>query len=236
MVDVALLLWSNWWMKIHQRPISQYVNNIQGQKFGRLTAISYLGVDSRSYSVWQCRCDCGTIGEFSSDVLRKGHTRSCGCLKRDKFLERITKHGHTSMRDGASPEYNAWNNMVRRCNRPNHPSYHIYGGRGINVCQRWLKFENFLSDVGVRPSPNHSIHRIENDSGYVEGNVKWATAFEQQNSRRNNHRISFSGKTQTLTQWATETGINYVALHYRLKRGWSVDKALTTPLQKRHAN
>jgi hypothetical protein len=126
--------------------------------------------------------------------------------------------------------------MLARCKRPNHPQYHLYGGRGIKVCERWEKFENFLKDVGVRPTTSHSIHRINNNAGYNRQNVKWATSDEQQNARRNNHRISFNGKTQTLTQWAIETGIHYVTLHYRLKRGWSVTDALTTPLQKRHAN
>ncbi len=235
MVDIALSLWRNWRMNIRQQSISAHVKNIAGQKFGRLTVISYAGIDSRGYSVWKCECDCGTLRDFTSHSLKKGHTRSCGCLRKDKFLERITRHGHAPS-SGSSPEYNAWNNMLRRCNRENHPEYHLYGGRGIKVCERWTAFGNFLIDVGVRPSPRHSIHRIDNNLGYTPDNVKWATPSEQQNGRNNNNRISFNGKTQTLTQWAIETGIHYVTLHYRLKRGWSVTKALTTPLQKRHAN
>ncbi len=235
MIDLALSLWLDWRMKIRQQSLSKHVRNIQGQKFGRLTVLTYAGIDSRGCSVWTCRCDCGTVGDYGGPTLTKGHTSSCGCLKQEKFLSRITKHGHSSPKN-RSPEYTAWNNMLARCNRPNHPQYPDYGGRGIKVCERWAAFGNFLIDVGVRPSSKHSIHRIDNDLGYIEGNVKWATQPEQQNCKRTNHQISFNGETQNLVQWATETGINYIALHYRLKRGWSVDKALTTPLQKRHAN
>lgn len=233
MIDVALQLLLIRRMNVRNSPISKHVKDIRGNRYGRLTAIKYVGTDNRSVSVWECRCDCGKTLDVTAHSLKKGHTRSCGCLKKDKFLERITRHGHAS-NTSRSPEYSAWVNLVARCSRTSHPQYRSYGGRGIKVCERWLKFDNFFHDLGSRPSPNHSIHRIDNDRGYVEGNVKWATWDEQSNAKRTNHAITFNGKTMNLMQWAKEIGVHYVTLHYRLKRGWSIERALTTPLQRRN--
>lgn len=125
------------------------------------------------------------------------------------------------------PEYSAWASMLTRCNNPRRPQYQSYGGRGISVCERWSKFENFLADVGQRPSASHSLDRINNDGNYEPGNVRWATVEEQQNNRTVSALIEHNGQRRTLTQWARELGLGVSTIHCRLKRGWPVEKALS---------
>ena len=108
-----------------------------GQKFGKLLVISYVGQNKRGKSIWLCKCDCGEEKQTLSYRLRNGSTISCGCSH--------TKHGY--LKGGRRPEYRVWQGILERCLRPNHKSYHDYGGRGIKVCQRWMKFENFIADM-----------------------------------------------------------------------------------------
>jgi hypothetical protein len=128
-----------------------------------------------------------------------------------------------------SSEYITWNNMLQRCTNPKKDSYLRYGGRGIKVCKRWLKFKNFVADMGIKPSPAHSIERINNSKGYCPSNCRWATRYEQRRNMRMNHWITFKGKTMCLADWARELGIWYMTLHGRLARGWSVADAFTLP-------
>lgn len=109
--------------------------------------------------------------------------------------------------------------MKSRCLSADHASYADYGGRGITVCTRWLSFENFLSDMGHRPSTAHSLERKDNTKGYDPSNCVWATAKQQARNRRNNRLLTFSGRTQTLAAWAEETGIPYQTIYSRLHRG-----------------
>lgn len=117
--------------------------------------------------------------------------------------------------------------MLRRCANPRRVEYARYGGRGIRVCKRWrASFAAFLEDVGQRPDGG-TLERIDNDGHYEPGNVVWATRTEQANNRRSNRRITFSGETRTLIQWARLTGIGYNTIKERLNRGWTPEKALT---------
>ncbi len=201
--------------------------NLIGCKFGRLSPLEEKGRSPHGAVLWKCVCDCGTITIKPSSVLLKGDTRSCGCLARE-YNRSPKKHGHTVGRK-ASPEFLAWKNMRNRCRKPSHPQFKNYGARGITVCERWKTFSNFLSDVGLRPSPELSLHRINNDLGYNPLNVKWATSAEQHRSMRRNVMLELQGKIQTLTDWASEKNLNPVTLYLRLKRGWSVERALETP-------
>jgi len=192
-----------------------------GQSFGRLTVLAVVRRDSHGHAIMACYCECGEGVEVSIGDLVTEHTRSCGCLKKDS----LTTHGLCG-----SSEYRTWANMLDRCINSNTPRYYDYGGRGIIVCDSWLKFENFYADMGNRPSPEHSIDRIDNNGPYCKDNCRWATVVEQNNNTRRTRTLTHNGRTQSLSQWASELGITHQALSDRLGRlGWSVDKALTTP-------
>jgi hypothetical protein len=127
---------------------------------------------------------------------------------------------------------NTWTAMVYRCTSPNSSSYHKYGGRGIAVCERWLTYENFVNDMGERPGKEYTIDRIDNEKGYFPGNCKWSTAKEQATNRRQRkdaRLITYNGEEKPLKQWAEEFGLEYYTLDARIKRGWSVERALTEP-------
>jgi len=189
--------------------------DITDVRFGRLTARWPSGRRILS-TIWLCSCDCGALVNVALSRLANGETASCGCLR--KIL--ATKHGHAS-----TPEYHTWADMLQRCLNPKVLGYSRYGGRGITVCDRWLSFKNFLADMGPRPY-KLTIERKNNDGNYEPGNCRWATRKEQQNNMRTNVRLTYQGKTQNLSQWAIELGINRVTLNMRLLKGWSVEKAL----------
>ncbi len=157
--------------------------NLRGVRSGRLTIIvpSHRR-GSNGGLVWWCECDCGEFCLVSSGLLFV-NTNSCGCLQRDLVGSRSLKHGHAKI---ASKEYKAWDSMKQRCYNPNSPKYYLYGGRGIKVCDRWLNsFENFLADVGLAPTSQHSIDRFpDNDGNYEPGNVRWGTDYEQRHNQR----------------------------------------------------
>lgn len=156
--------------------------NLAGQRFGRLLVIErQVAPTQGNRSVpWVCKCDCGNILPISSQSLRNHRTQSCGCLNRENLANGGGKlrHGATRHRI-VSPEYRIWIAMRQRCSNPKTNKYARYGGRGISVCRRWGRFENFLADMGLRPSRKHSIHRINNDGNYTPGNCVWATPKEQ---------------------------------------------------------
>ncbi len=157
-----------------------------GQKFGRLTVIAKAGNDKKSQSLWWVRCSCGEYlikkGEELKRGFRRGLLKSCGCLRRETTIKNFTTHGkcHTS-------EYSTWQNMKARCLNINNTGYKYYGGRGIKVCDRWLKFENFFEDMGLKPKPELTLERVNNEKGYSPENCIWATKKVQANNRRNSN-------------------------------------------------
>jgi hypothetical protein len=136
------------------------------------------------------------------------------------------------VRPKQTPEYRCWSRMIQRCTNLKHSSYYNYGGRGITVCKRWLKFKNFIADMGIRPTPKHSIERKDNSKGYQPSNCKWATRFEQHRNMRRNRWITFQGKTLCLRDWEKLLGFGSMTIKSRLERGWSVEEALTLPPDK----
>lgn len=191
-------------------------------------------IGSRGGIKVRSRCKCGRNNLSRGYQLTSGLVKTCG-----KAGCKIgTIHGAAPKHGPRSPEYQVWNGLRERCNNPKCKDYPRYGGRGIAVCDRWDQFSNFLADVGPRPSPKHTIDRIDNEGDYEPGNVRWATVVEQANNRRSNVRLLFNGEEFTITQWARKIGLGTSTLHERLKAGWSVERALTTPagLQGRKNN
>lgn len=139
------------------------------------------------------------------------------------------------MRHGMSkyPEYKIWCGINKRCYNKNCLKYRIYGAKGIIVCERWKhNFPNFYADMGPRPSPNHSIDRIDNNGNYEPSNCRWTDNATQQNNKATNVKITIKGKTKTLKQWSEHAGLTYMAVFLRYKRlGWTIERSLSEPLQ-----
>lgn len=198
--------------------------DLAGQRFGRLLVLGYKHTPKGLR--WESKCECGAVVAHKANMLTSGNTRSCGCLRREEARALFTTHGMKR-----TTEYTIWSGIIHRCENPHYAGYANYGGRGIVMCERWRKsFEAFYADMGPRPSKGHSIDRIDNDGNYEPGNCRWATRAEQARNKRGVHLLTFNGKTMPLSDWAAEIGMRPQALTHRIVRGWTVEKALTTPL------
>lgn len=212
--------------------------NIISQVYGRLTVIGEpfrkeYGTQGKRRSYVECRCSCGTVGIYQVTCLKSGHTQSCGCLHREQLSNRRTTHGHR-INGRNSSTYSSYRAMITRCTNPNCFGYSDYGGRGIKVCDRWLGdqgFQNFLEDRGPRPEGMTLDRYPDKDGDYTPENCRWATDKEQANNKRNNRLITAFGSTQTLAQWAEETGISYSALKSRIRKGWAPEDAVMEPVR-----
>jgi hypothetical protein len=191
--------------------------NLKDQRFGRLLIIAFAH-SLKGKRIWHTRCACGGNKAVTTTDLISGNIKSCGCLR----LGSITKHGMYG-----TPTYRSWSGMIQRCFNSNNEQWDNYGGRGIEVCKRWLEFKNFLVDMGEKPK-NTTIERVDNDGNYELDNCKWDTLKQQANNRRSSHCIQFHGQEKTLQQWSEETGIPSSTIRKRLKRGWGIERALTT--------
>lgn len=202
--------------------------DLTGKRFGRLLVLNisatlYEGVQRG----WDCVCDCGTQITTRGSLLRKGKTLSCGCLQKELTSDRSSTHGMSKTKI-----YAVWRGMINRCCNPRQGSFKRYGALGVSVSPRWMKFENFLSDMGDRPSDDHSIDRFPDKGGnYEPGNCRWATLKQQANNTKSNHVIECDGRSMTVAQWSDELGIGGPTIRHRLKSGWSAEAALTTPVQ-----
>lgn len=171
--------------------------------------------------------------------MNEGHIESSQTLSSSSPELKPKRRGHTkNTRHGqARPgsvtlEYDCWCEMKKRCNQTGRKDSANYIERGITVCERWQKFENFFADMGPKPSPKHSLDRQDNDGNYCPENCRWATKKEQCRNTRRNRWLTFEGKTHCLLDWAILKNMPRGALTIRLKRGWSVEKALTYPLRE----
>ncbi len=206
--------------------------DLTDQTFSRLKVTALTEIMSSTGSrVWVCECECGNIVNVRSDLLRSGGVRSCGCLKVEALKNRAT---HAASR---STEYASWVAMKARCNNPNSSKYYMYGARGITICPTWVNsFENFIKDMGAKPSKAHTIERLDGSLGYSKENCIWADKETQSNNTRLNRAITYQGETLNLRQWSRRLGIPVPTLINRLDgRGLSVEQAFTvSPFQRAH--
>jgi hypothetical protein len=176
----------------------------------------------KRYALFQCECG----NRFNAVIyeVKSLHTRSCGCIHSKQVAERNFRHGLAK-----TVEHTLWNNMKQRCNNPNFKNYHLWGGRGIKVCDRWLEsFENFLEDMGKQPAKRMGIDRIDNNKGYSPENCRWASHKTQNNNKRNNKIIEYNGKSQTLMMWCEELGLKYGVMLRRFLRGGKTTEEIFT--------
>lgn len=152
--------------------------DLTGRRFGRLIALKDSDERYQGSIKWLCRCDCGNLTKVTSSSLVSGHTKSCGCLGKERRKEANTIHGMSR-----TPTYKTWVKIKQRCLNPNNSRFKDYGGRGIKVCDHWMKFENFYKNMGDKPE-GKSIDRINNDGDYEPKNCKWSTAKQQAENRR----------------------------------------------------
>lgn len=197
--------------------------DLTGQKFGKLTVMAVSHKDKNIGVFWVCRCDCGNSTVVYRGHLKSGHTKSCGCL--------LAKHGHLASYKRTKTYY-TWVSMRQRCDNPNSEAYDNYGGRGIKVCKRWIIFENFLEDMGESPT-DLQLDRIDNDGDYYKENCRWITSKQNSRNKRDNRILTLYGVTKCSIEWSEKLGINYQTLCTRLSRGWSTERALTTPIKTR---
>lgn len=211
-----------------------------GQRFGRLVVIERIPQMPYTPRRSLFQCDCGKTKIIVEQSVKSGLTQSCGCIRREQVIARLTKHGGTGTK-----VYVIWKSMKDRCRNPKNKEYSVYGGRGITVCDGFLEYQKFFNSVGERPTPQHSIDRPYTNGNYSCGecascvehgwkkNVRWATRAEQMNNTTRNHLITANGITRTLKQWSDASGLDRNTIATRLKSGMSESDAVSLPLIKK---
>lgn len=194
--------------------------DLSGLRFGRLLVLRH-HQDPRANTRWLCKCDCGQECVVVGSHLSSGHTESCGCKRKEVTSARARRHGLAD-----TPTYYTWQHMIGRCVSPGDPAFQSYGGRGISVCERWLRFDSFLADMGVRP-PGMTLDRIDNNKGYSPENCRWASRKTQNNNTRRNIVVETGdGSRMTLKEFSERTGQNYGTVKSRRLRTGVIDGAM----------
>lgn len=210
------------------------INDVKvGDVFGNWTIVEILPKTVNYHKHFICKCVCGKTKEIDAYNVLSGKSTNCGCVRDLKTKERMTKHGQKQTR-----LYNIWCSMKERCNNPNSQAYKDYGGRGISICKDWqddyMNFYNWSINNGY--DKKLTIDRIDVNGNYEPLNCRWATTDEQCNNRRNNIKITYNGKTQTLFQWCEEYGLEYRMILARYHnpnfQNKSIEELLFTPNQK----
>ena len=216
---------------------SSNFRDITGSKFGRLTAIKYVGKNKNNYALWECKCDCGNTIVVTGHNLRNGNTKSCGCYNIDRIKERnrVLKrtHGETNTK-----LFHVWTGIKTRCNNKNAIGYHLYGGRGIEVCEEWSSsfeaFRDWAFANGYREELQ--IDRIDNNGNYEPDNCRWVTSKENNRNRRSNTLVTYKGETHCIADWADIIGMRYSILQNRLSNPhFTLEQAFERPVRKRRS-
>lgn len=206
-------------------------DNLCGKTFGRLTVIkrceNYVSPSGTTRSNWICKCQCGKEVKVTTDKLKSGNTKSCGCLKNEITAQRNHKHGKRQSR-----LYAIYYAMLNRCNNKKAINYKDYGGRGISVCEEWLGkdgFVNFMNWSLVNGYKDDlTIDRIDVNGNYEPSNCRWSTRREQMNNTTRNRFLTIDNITHTLSEWSEISGVNPSTICYRLKRGVLEKEAVFT--------
>lgn len=204
--------------------------DLTGQHFGRLTVIKRVESSGKhKRGMWLCKCECGKEIIVASDKLRSGHTKSCGCFSHECIASRSKTHGMSHTRI-----FKLWTAMRERCSCQSLISYPNYGGRGIKVCDEWQNsFVAFLDwSIANGYSDELSIDRIDVNGNYCPENCRWVTVKVQANNKRNSRMLTLDGETHTLAEWSELTGVKQATISIRLKKGWTVERALKEPTHK----
>ena len=209
--------------------------DLAGQRFTRLLVLEQAPRKNGRVQ-WKCRCDCGKITCVDTRDLLRGTTKSCGCYNRDRIAKLQAVHGQAHSR-----LYSVWKDIRRRCNNNKHKDYCRYGALGVHVCEEWNKsfipFYEWSMSHGYDPNAEYgkcTIDRMDPNGDYSPENCRWVTLREQANNRRNTLYLTYNGVTDTMSNWAKNVGakygVTYLCLFDRIHdRGWSIEKALTTP-------
>jgi len=196
--------------------------NEVGNSYSRLRVIALSNGGDRTR--WICVCDCGSFKVADGAKLRNGHTKSCGCLR---LTNRFVAHGHAAGGETkASPTYVSWASMLTRCTNPKSAGYSGYGGKGVEVCQSWKDFSQFLADMGERPT-GLTLERKDNDKGYSPENCKWATKTEQARNRGMVLSVLYQNQVKSLAQWCAELKLDYAKTYHLVRtRKLSLEDAI----------
>ena len=178
------------------------MEDLSGQRYGRWTVISFARKNKTGMPYWLCRCECGIERQVLAAQFRSGGSKSCGCLQRFHLEPKNKRHGMWK-----HPTYRVWIQMKSRCRDQGNAGYHLYGGRGIDVCDRWDDFSLFWQDMGAGWQRGLSLERIDNDRGYQPDNCRWATPYEQNRNMRSNRYIQTPWGRMTVTDAALKAGI-----------------------------
>ncbi|MCK1367625.1 hypothetical protein [Bradyrhizobium sp. 62] len=202
-----------------------------GERNALLVAVRFSHRDKWRANYWLFKCDCGEETFQRPDYVKHGRVLSCGCYRDDMNAERMTKlaatHGHTK-NGKLTSEYNSWRNMRDRCRYPTSDNWLMYGGRGIKVCQRWdTSFDNFLEDMGLKPTPKHTIGRVDQDGDYEPSNCQWETVPQQNRNRRDNRFIIYCGQTVTIAEACRLAGLPRGRVNARLRAGWTIERVFS---------
>ena len=206
--------------------MSRKIIDITGQRFGNLLVVKRCENNKSKGTCWICRCECGTKKIVLGNNLKRGQTKSCGCLRNKKTSARNTTHG---LRNHAL--YSVWVRIKERCYNKNAKPYLDYGGRGIAMCDEWRDDFQMFYDWSIASGYKKglSIDRIDNNGNYEPSNCRWATAKEQSRNRRSNKMIKYNGEVKSLSEWCELLELNFDTAKSRINLlGWSIDKAFET--------
>jgi hypothetical protein len=213
-----------------EKPKNHNFKDLTNQTFGRLKVIAYIGKSRHGHAIWKCVCICGNESFVRASNLLRKTTTSCGCHQSERAVEANLRHGETQKGE-YSVEFRAYSQAKKRCQNISGKDYPRYGLRGIEF--RFESFDEFLNEVGRRPTVHHSLDRKNNSGHYEKGNVHWATDTEQANNRRSNKILIVDGVSKTLAEWSHNSNLKQACISRRVIAGWCHKCAVSKPIHKR---